>query len=273
VLPISHPARSETPGIEGGNADVGDLKTVRQFLQNLLAELVLPNGDANIERFPSLRDVDAKVREVRTILESVAGQIPDFLSQMNADPDFKANSRRIRLEALANYCRSVVRFIDSGIGGVERRIAKPPDLTRLVGAMPDLKRILEGRWTEAQTCQNAGAYLAAVVMMGSVLEGVLLAVGNNNRPKCYRARVAPKARDGSQVILEKWTLNNLIDVAVELGWIKTDRGQFSHALRQSRNIVHPWEHMATRADFDEATCRTCWHVLNAAMDDLLRAAP
>ncbi len=192
---------------------MGDLKTVRAFLQHLLADLVLPHGAADIERFPSLRDVDAKVREVRTILESVAGQMPDFLSQMNVDPDFKANSRRIRLEALANYCRSVVRFIDSGIGGVEKLIAKPPDLTRLVGSMPDLKRILESRWTEAQTCQNAGAYVAAVVMMGSVLEGVLFAIGNNN----YRAARAPKTREGKQVHLEDWNLNSLIDVAVELG--------------------------------------------------------
>jgi hypothetical protein len=273
VLPISHPARSETPGIEGGNADVGDLRTVRQFLQDLLTELVLPNGAADIERFPSLRAVDAKAREVRAVLESVDGQMPDFLSKMNSDPDFKANSRRIRLEVLAHYCRSVIRFIDSGIGSVEKLIAKPPDLTRLVGSMPDLKRILEGRWTEAQTCQNAGAYVAAVVMMGSVLEGVLLAIGNNNRPQCYRAACAPKTKEGKQVHLEDWNLNSLIDVAVELGWIKTDRGKFGHALRQSRNVVHPWEHMATRADFDEATCRTCWHVLNAAVDDLLRAAP
>jgi hypothetical protein len=259
--------------MEGGRAGVGDLKPVQTFLQKLLAELVLPNDAANTERFPTLRDVDAKVREVRTVLESVAGQMPDFLSQMNADPDFKANSRRIRLEALANYCRSVVRFIDSGIGKVEKLITKPPDLTRLVGSMPDLKRILEGRWTEAQTCQNAGAYLAAVVMMGSILEGVLFAIGHNNRPQCYRAVRAPKTKDSKQVHLEDWSLNSLIDVAVELGWIKTDRGQFSHALRQSRNVVHPWEHMATHADFDEATCRTCWHVLNAAVDDLLRAAP
>lgn len=251
---------------------MGDVKTVRAFLQHLLVDLVLPNGAADIERFPSLRAVDAKVREVKTVLESVAGQMPDLLSQMNADPDFKENSRRIRLEALAHYCRSVVRFIDSGIGGMEKLIAKPPDLTRLVGAIPDLKRILESRWLEAQACQHTGAYLAAVVMMGSVLEGLLFAIGHNNRPQCYRAARAPKTKDGKQVHLEDWNLNSLIDVTVELGWIKTDRGQFSHALRQSRNVVHPWEHMVSRADFDEATCRTCWHVLNAAGNDLLRAA-
>jgi hypothetical protein len=131
--------------MEGGSTGVGDLKPVQAFLQKLLAELALPNGAANTEHFPSLRAVDATVREVRTVLESVAGQMPDFLSQMNADPDFKANSRRIRLEALANYCRSVVRFIDNGISQVEKLIAKPPDLTRLIGSMPDLKRILEER--------------------------------------------------------------------------------------------------------------------------------
>jgi hypothetical protein len=56
--------------------------------------------------------------------ESVDGQMPDFLSQMNADPDFEANSRRIRLGALAHYCQSVVRFIDSGIVSMEKLIAK-----------------------------------------------------------------------------------------------------------------------------------------------------
>jgi len=132
---------------------------------------------------------------------------------------------------------------------------------------------LKSRWTEAQSCHKAGAYVAAVVMMGSVIEGVLFAIGRNNRPQCYRAAHAPKTEDGKQVHLENWNLSSLIDVAVELDWIKTDRGQCSHALRQSRNVVYLWEHMATRADFDEATCRTCWHVLNAAVDDLLRAAP
>jgi hypothetical protein len=41
-------------------------------------------------------------------------------------------------------------------------------------------------------------------------------------------------------------------------------------LRESRNVVHPWQHAAINADFDAATCRTCWEVLNASVDDLLR---
>ena len=51
--------------------------------------------------------------------------------------------------------------------------------------------------------------------------------------------------------------------------METDRGVFSHALRQSRNIVHPWEQARLAAEFDEGTCKVCWQVLNASVEDLL----
>ena len=88
-----------------------------------------------------------------------------------------------------------------------------------------------------------------------------------------KATHTPRRKDGSVTMVEEWKLTNLIDVAVELGWLKTDRGKFGHALRESRNVVHPWEHMATKADFDQATCKTCWHVLNASVEDLLQFVP
>jgi len=48
-----------------------------------------------------------------------------------------------------------------------------------------------------------------------------------------------------------------------------DRKGFSHALRMSRNVVHPWEHVNVRANFDQATCDLSWQALKAAVDDLL----
>lgn len=87
--------------------------------------------------------------------------------------------------------------------------------------------------------------------------------------EAFRSKSAPRKKDGSNIPINSWTLNTLIDVAVELEWLKIDRGKFGHALRESRNIVHPWAHVSTKANFDEATCKTCWHVLNASVDDLL----
>lgn len=92
-----------------------------------------------------------------------------------------------------------------------------------------------------------------------------------NPADANRATHAPKNRDGRNIALQDWNLNVLLNVAIELGWVMIDRGKFGHALRESRNIVHPWAHMSTKANFDLATCNTCWQVLNASVDDLLKS--
>lgn len=107
-------------------------------------------------------------------------------------------------------------------------------------------------------------------MMGSILEGLLLARALQSVDKAYQARAAPKDnKTGKPLALPTWTLNSLLDVAIELGWIKKDRGEFGHALRQSRNIVHPWAHVTSGADLDEGTAKTSWSVLVSAVDDLI----
>ena len=73
---------------------------------------------------------------------------------------------------------------------------------------------------------------------------------------------------GRILAIHDWNLNSLIEVAIDLGWVKADRGKFSHALRKSRNVVHPWTDATTQANFDLATCRTSWEVLQALVSDL-----
>jgi hypothetical protein len=135
--------------------------------------------------------------------------------------------------------------------------------------MPDLEGIIQARWLEAQRCQHTGAYLAAVIIMGSILEALLLARCSQSPTDAYQSRSAPRDKSGNAVAIHDWSLSALIDVAAEQRWIKSDRGKFSHALRQSRNMVHPYEQARSGANFDAATCTVCWHVLNASVDDLL----
>lgn len=201
-----------------------------------------------------------------TLREAGAGSLAE---EMEGDSDFEANSRRVRLEALANYCRTAIKFFDTGVITQKKQLFKGPDLSRITSVMPDLEPIIQARWIEAQRCQHARAYFAAVIMMGSILEALLLARASQAPSNAYQASAAPKDRAGKAVAIHDWTLNALIDVAVECRWLKSDRGSFSHALRNSRNVVHPYEHARSRADFDEATCKVCWQVLNASVDDLL----
>jgi hypothetical protein len=240
------------------------------LLNTALAEIALPDGSAATDRFSGLREVDAKVREVRMVLEGVEGLPPSLLTNLSNDIDFQANSRRIRLEALAGYIRSAVKFLDTGAFEKPKKIIhSPPDFSRLTSSVPGLKEELERRWREAQKCVHIEAFTSAVILMGSILEGLLLARAQLSVTQAYQAGRAPKDKTGRPIPVHDWTLSTLIDVAVEVGWIKADRGKFSHALRESRNVVHPWQAVMTRTSFDQATCVTTWHVLDSSTEDLI----
>jgi hypothetical protein len=139
--------------------------------------------------------------------------------------------------------------------------------------VPGLKGELEKRWREAQRCAHVDAHTAAVILMGSILEGLLLARAHVSPAAAYQSQKAPRDKTGKAHAIHDWTLSSLIDVAADLGWIKVDRSRFSHALRDSRNVVHPWQAVMTHANFDQATCKTSWNVLDASVDDLFNSLP
>jgi hypothetical protein len=245
------------------------VQNTRQLIQNMLGEILDSSGRAAVDRFNTLRDVDRKVDEFSMLLDTLPPSAQALKQAVAKDENFQMNSRRIRLETLAHHCRVALKFVDSGIIQPKKQIFKGPVLTKLTGGMPKLEAIIRERWIDAQKCQHVGAYLASIILMGSILEALLLGKAISFAADAQRSSRAPKRKDGSQIPIPDWNLNALIDVAVDCSWLKVDRGKFGHALRESRNVVHPWQHASINADFDEATCKTCWQVLNAAVEDLL----
>ena len=176
------------------------------------------------------------------------------------------------LEVVLDGVRPRLREVQAGVppqkpkGSVHE---PPPDFARL-GVEPRLAEILAGRWNDAQKCVDAGVHLSAVIMMGSVLEGVLLSKAESNLSTVYKAAAAPKDKSaGKPKALQDWSLSSLIDVAHEVGWLQGDVKRFSHSLRESRNIVHPYFHRTQPDDPDAGTCSICWQVVRAAVSDLL----
>jgi len=150
----------------------------------------------------------------------------------------------------------------------DKPLEKPPDLTRIVSDS-SLSDILMLRWEEAQKCVRAGSHLSAIIMMGSILEGILLYKVEQNMGIANRAKASPKDRTGKPKPIQEWGLSSLIDVAHESGWLQGDVKRFSHALRESRNIVHPYVQRLLSDKPDEDTCSICWQVVRAAVSDLL----
>ena len=112
---------------------------------------------------------------------------------------------------------------------------------------------LQARLDEAYTCWTSGAPTAAIIMLGSLLEGVLYDVALS------RHTSGPKPDD---------RLENLINLAKARGWIAQDIIDYTHVLRNHRNLIHPRKQLTQGYEPDDDTVRIAWNVVVAALNDL-----
>lgn len=122
----------------------------------------------------------------------------------------------------------------------------PPDFSPLIPD-PKMKAILERRWVECSACVSANAPLAATVMMGGLLEGLLMAriLRERNQGPIFKAKAAPKDKQGTPLPnLRDWTLQDFIAVAHELKWITKTVRDIGDILRDYRNYIHPQKELS-----------------------------
>ena len=145
----------------------------------------------------------------------------------------------------------------------------PPNFFNL-GIEPSIAEILKSRWEEADKCVKAESYLAAIIIMGSLLEGMILSVMQRYPQTANQSANAPKDKNGKPKRFHEWSLSEMIEVAHAVGWIDLDVKYFSHALRIFRNLIHPYEQMVHQVFPDKDTCNICWLVVQATANDLAR---
>jgi len=121
------------------------------------------------------------------------------------------------------------------------------------------------RLEEIKKCLTAKAPLSTIFLCGSSLEGILLGIATKHPREFNQAISSPKDKEGKVKIFPEWTLSNFIDVAYELRFLQEDVKKFSHALRDFRNYIHPYQQVSTGFNPDEHTARICWQVLKAAI--------
>lgn len=132
----------------------------------------------------------------------------------------------------------------------------------------NLSLVLNSRWNEIGRCMNSEAFLSSIILMGSILEGVLLSVVENNPKEVNLSKSAPKDKSGQILRFKNWTLNDLINVTHDCGWIGKDVKDFNDKLRDYRNLVHPRKQRDEDFFPDEDTCNICLQVVIAALNDL-----
>jgi hypothetical protein len=146
-----------------------------------------------------------------------------------------------------------------------------PDFSSLI---PDAKMqtILGNRWQECVKCVTAGAPLSAVVMMGGMLEGLLLARVNQLKDKgpVFKAPSAPKDKAGNPLKLNEWGLKNYLDVAHELAWISRTTKDVGEVVRDYRNYIHPQKEHSHGVSISADDARTLWEIAKSVARQVLK---
>lgn len=173
----------------------------------------------------------------------------------------------VRLNGLEPYFEKISVNFDSLDEGAELKPLPRPNFDNL-DLEYGIANLLGKRWDEIQLCIDTGAHLSAAILMGSMLEGMLLGVCLRFPREANTAIGAPRDRAGKVLPFQDWSLSQMIDVAHQAGWLGLDVKKFSHALREFRNLIHPYEQLATRANPDSDTCKISWLVVQAAVNDL-----
>jgi hypothetical protein len=130
--------------------------------------------------------------------------------------------------------------------------------------------ILQQRLDEIRKCLNVKASLSVIFLCGSTLEGILLGIASSHHKDFNTSPSSPKDKTDKVKPFYNWSLNDFINVARELDLLGEDVKKFSHALRDFRNYIHPYEQMSSNFNPDEHTAKICWQVLQTAIIQLSR---
>lgn len=146
----------------------------------------------------------------------------------------------------------------------------PPSFHTLI-ADPAMVAILDARWRECAACIRAGAPLAATVMMGGMIEGLLLARINqlDDKSAIFRASSSPKDRSGVTLKLQEWTLKNYIDVAHEMTWISQTAKDIGVVIRDYRNYIHPQKELSHGLVLSAQDAKMLWEIAKRVIRQLL----
>lgn len=118
----------------------------------------------------------------------------------------------------------------------------------------DFAKQLRKRLDEAYTCWRSGAPTAAIIMLGSILEGVL-----------YDVAVARHVEGEPRPVDN---LQRLIEQGREMHWIGRDVAEYADVLRNHRNLVHPKKQWMQSYEPSDDLARIAWNVVVAALNDL-----
>ena len=186
-----------------------------------------------------------------------------LLGQRELDSEVIDRGRRIATRLSGN---AESRFTISESGFMNEQFEVPELIKLPVDSL--VTDVIQGRIEEALRCLHGGAFFSVIFLCGSVLEAVLLGAAGQEPSRFNQSRRSPKDQSGKVKQFHHWTLAELIDVAADVGLLGPDVQKSSHALRDFRNYIHPYQQLSSGFTPDEHTANLCFQSLKAALADV-----
>jgi len=149
-----------------------------------------------------------------------------------------------------------------------------PDFSALAGNQ-QMRDILTRRWNECAKCVKADAHLAAIVMMGGLLEALFVARANKMPDKTPLTSSANAPKDkatGKTTNYQDWMLDSYIKVGFELKWITESAKDVADKLKEYRNFVHPAKELRYGVTLSLNDSSMFWQITKALARQLLLSA-
>lgn len=214
----------------------------RPKLENALPATSLASIDSHLQR---VLEATAKATK-RTIYKSCLKEAKGSLSTLRSDALTAAPSTKASFDPSPNFATAA--------------------------ADPEMQNILNRRWDECQKCLEAGADLAATIMMGGLLEALFVAKANRlaDKTPLFSAKSTPKDfKTQKPLKLSEWTLRPYIEVGHELGWITRSGKDVAAVLRDYRNYVHPEKERSHGVSLNSHDSAMFWSLTKSLATQLL----
>lgn len=226
-----------TAALDAIDAALQEVTTARLMISKTRSKQV-----RNADHLASLRSLsyawfNGHKKSVVSVASDDLGQIDDAFQTILNSTDRSA-ARSTYLGALTRAKSSLIA-VRSAILKEQTSVVPSsddalPDFSPLAGNL-QVRDVLGDRWVECQKCVSAGAHLAAIVMMGGLLEALFVARANKMEDKSVlvKAKAAPINKGtGKALDYRDWMLDSYIKVGHELGWITESAATSSGCLER-----------------------------------------
>jgi hypothetical protein len=131
-----------------------------------------------------------------------------------------------------------------------------------------LLNLLDQRLDEARRCVHAGAFVAALTLLGNLLEEFLVALAESETEHWTDRPNAPKNSVGDPKPIGEWSLKDLILTAREKGFIHVDPARLDPLLLDYRSLFHPGVRPGALGTPDINICMTSLEAVQTILQDL-----